>query len=94
MAGNNVYDTSMVMDDIDEEGDLDVHNNLSQCGSDTNENGSITAKAKEPTGTKRKVQKRCHYSDELDENSYLDNRNEVSQIQPNLSSSKKKPKRE
>ncbi|MBW0527022.1 hypothetical protein O181_066737 [Austropuccinia psidii MF-1] len=97
VAGHNVYDTSIVMDvkdedDIDEEGDLDVYNNLSQCGSDTNDNGSVTAKAKEPTGTRSKAQKRCHHSDESDENSELDNRNEGSHIQPYLSSPKKNPK--
>ncbi|MBW0464707.1 hypothetical protein O181_004422 [Austropuccinia psidii MF-1] len=80
------------MDGKDEEGDLDVQNNLSQCGSDTNENSSVTAKAKEPTGTRSKAQKRCHHSDYSNENSEQDNRNEASHIKPHLSSSKKNPK--
>ncbi|MBW0514154.1 hypothetical protein O181_053869 [Austropuccinia psidii MF-1] len=79
-------------DEVDEEGNLDVHNNLSQCGSDTNDNGTVTAKAKEPTGTRSEAQKRCHHSDDSDENSELDNRNEGGHIQPHLSSSKKNPK--
>ncbi|MBW0469086.1 hypothetical protein O181_008801 [Austropuccinia psidii MF-1] len=68
---------------------LDVHDNVSQCGSDTNDNGSVTAKDKEPTGTRSEAQKRRHHSNESDENSELDNRNEGSHIQPHLSSSKK-----
>ncbi|MBW0506705.1 hypothetical protein O181_046420 [Austropuccinia psidii MF-1] len=97
MAGHNVYDTSMVMDgkdedDIDEEGNLDVHNNVSHCGSDRNDNGSVTAKDKEPTGTRSKTQKRRHHSDESEENSEQDNRNEASHIQPHLLASKKNVK--
>ncbi|MBW0472768.1 hypothetical protein O181_012483 [Austropuccinia psidii MF-1] len=69
VAGHNVYDTSMVMNGKDEEGNFDVNNNLSQCGSDTNNNGSVTAKAKEPTGTRSEAQKRYDHSE-------LDNRNE------------------
>ncbi|MBW0512839.1 hypothetical protein O181_052554 [Austropuccinia psidii MF-1] len=89
VAGHNVYDTPMVMDGKDEEGDLDVHNNVSQCGSDTNDDGSVTAKDKEPTGTRSEAHKRHNHSDESDENSELDNRNEGSHIQPHLSSPKK-----
>ncbi|MBW0474387.1 hypothetical protein O181_014102 [Austropuccinia psidii MF-1] len=47
VTGHNVYVTSMVMDGKDEEGDLDVHDNVSHCGSDSNDNGSVTAKDKE-----------------------------------------------
>ncbi|MBW0514033.1 hypothetical protein O181_053748 [Austropuccinia psidii MF-1] len=73
VAGHNVYDTSMVMDGKDEEGDLDVHDNVSHCGSDSNDNGSVKAKDKEPTGTRSKKQKRHHHSDESEENSEQDN---------------------
>ncbi|MBW0510386.1 hypothetical protein O181_050101 [Austropuccinia psidii MF-1] len=55
------------MDGKDEEGDLDFHNNVSQCGSDTNDNGSVTAKDKEPTGTRSEAQKRRHHSSESEE---------------------------
>ncbi|MBW0509064.1 hypothetical protein O181_048779 [Austropuccinia psidii MF-1] len=74
MADHNVYDILIVVegkdeDDSDEEGDLDVYNNLSQCGSDTNDEGSVTAKAKELTGTNRESQNRCHNSDNSYHNS-------------------------
>ncbi|MBW0476382.1 hypothetical protein O181_016097 [Austropuccinia psidii MF-1] len=76
-------------DDVDEESNFDVHNNVSHCGSDSNDNGSVTAKDKEPTGTRSKTQKRRHHSDESEGNSEQENRNEASHIQPHLSSSKK-----
>ncbi|MBW0466669.1 hypothetical protein O181_006384 [Austropuccinia psidii MF-1] len=65
-------------DDGEEEGDLDVPNNLSQCGSDTNDEGSVTAKAKEPTGTRREAQKRCHSPDNSYDNSKNNKINEGS----------------
>ncbi|MBW0493700.1 hypothetical protein O181_033415 [Austropuccinia psidii MF-1] len=65
-------------DDGNEEGNLDVPNNLSQCGSDTNDEGSVTAKAKEITGTMSSTPKRCHHYDDSNDNSKNDNINEGS----------------
>ncbi|MBW0513053.1 hypothetical protein O181_052768 [Austropuccinia psidii MF-1] len=93
-AGHNVYNTYMVIegkdqDDGVEEGDLDVSDNLYQCGSDDNDEGSVIANAEETTFIRRKAQKRCHHSDDSDHKSEHDNINEGSHIQSFISSSKK-----
>ncbi|MBW0508225.1 hypothetical protein O181_047940 [Austropuccinia psidii MF-1] len=94
---HNVYDTSMVMegkhqDNGVEEGDLDFTYNLSQCGSDTNDKGSVTNNSKENTGTRSEAQKRCHSSDDSDDNSVHENINVGSHTQSPISSSKKTPR--